>query len=126
MLFRARLSCLIFYPLLKIWVLYTYFPAKNTVTYFQKVPSNPHKIKISSIASKQSQHGLRQYYECHFAFFKFLRIGKLIKAVFNPFSYAGTYQQSSPIRYHHPIYILSFNHLVFHIAIIPCMRLSGL
>ena len=32
------------------------FPAKNTGTYYSKNPTNPHKIKVSSIASTPSQH----------------------------------------------------------------------
>lgn len=50
-----------FAPFFNFIVLYTFLPAKNTGTYSSKKPAIPHKIKVSSIVSRQSQHGLRGY-----------------------------------------------------------------
>ena len=55
----ARVRCLYeFCTLLKMRVLYTFFLAKNTGTYFPKKPANPHKIKVSCLANKPSPHDL--------------------------------------------------------------------
>ena len=47
----------IFAPLLNFYFLYTFFLAKNTVTYFLQKPATTRKLKVSSRGDKQSQHG---------------------------------------------------------------------
>ena len=53
-------------PLKFLYSIYI-FPTKYTGTYSSKRPANPHKIKVSSTASRQFQHALKLYFALTFA-----------------------------------------------------------